>query len=95
MGTDKFYSCITASGERCSSSSFKERKKLDCPEEFINEIKKLPLIDFKDIQDIDDGEQYEWYQVGDTKYGRFMYCTKTKTRRSQTMGEFYGNAIVD
>ena len=59
------------------------------------EIKKIPLTAYKDIPDIDDTEKYNWVQVGREKYGRSMYCTKTKIRRSQTMGEFYGGGIVD
>ncbi len=59
------------------------------------EIKKIPLTNYEDIPDIDDTEKYNWVQVGTDKYGRSMYCTKTKIRRSQTMGEFYQGGIVD
>lgn len=59
------------------------------------EIKKLPTIDYQDIPDINDTEKYNWVQVGTDKYGRSMYCTKTKIRRTQTMGEFYQGGIVD
>lgn len=60
-----------------------------------DEIKKIPLTKYEDIPDIDDIEKYNWVQVGTDKYGRSMYCTKTKIRRSQTMGEFYQGGIVD
>ena len=60
-----------------------------------DEIKKIPLTNYQDIPDIDDTEKYNWVQVGGDKYGRQMYCTKTKIRRSQTMGEFYQGGIVD
>ena len=59
------------------------------------EIKKIPLTDYKDIPDINDTEKYNWVQVGTDKYGRSMYCTKTKIRRTKTMGEFYQGGIVD
>ena len=59
------------------------------------EIKKIPLTNYENIPDIDDTEKYNWVQVGTDKYDRSMYCTKTKIRRSQTMGEFYGRGIVD
>ena len=58
-------------------------------------IKKLSIVRYEDIPDIDDTEKYNWVQVGTDKYGRSMYCTKTKIRRSQTMGEFYQGGIVD
>lgn len=70
---------------------FKWQKKHPLTEE----IKKIPLTDYKDIPDINDIEKYNWVQVGTDKYGRSMYCTKTKIRRSQTMGEFYEGGIVD
>ena len=50
-----------------------------------DEIKKIPLTNWEDIPDINDTEKYNWVQVGTDKYGRSMYCTKTKIRRSQTM----------
>jgi len=59
------------------------------------EIKKLPTIKYEDIPDIEDTEKYNWVQVGREKYGRSMYCTKTKIKRTQTMGEFYGAGVVD
>jgi hypothetical protein len=59
------------------------------------EIKKLPTIKYEDIPDIEDTEKYNWVQVGEDKYGRNMYCTNTKIKRSQTMGEFYQGGIVD
>lgn len=59
------------------------------------EIKKISLTKYQDIPDINDTEKYNWVQVGTEKYGRSMYCTKTKIRRSQTMGEFYQGGIVD
>jgi hypothetical protein len=58
-------------------------------------IKKLPTIKYEDIPDIEDTEKYNWVEVGTEKYGRRMYCTKTKIKRTQTMGEFYGGGIVD
>lgn len=60
-----------------------------------DEINKIPITKYQDISDIGDTEKYNWVQVGEDKYGRSMYCTKTKIRRSQTMGEFYQGGIVD
>ena len=60
-----------------------------------DEIKKIPLTNYQDIPDIDDTVKYNWVQVGTDKYCRSMYCTKTKIKRSQTMGEFYQGGIVD
>ena len=57
------------------------------------EMSNAPLVD-KDTIDINDSK-YNWIQVGHDKYGRYMYCTNTKVRRGQTMGEFYGGGIVD
>ena len=57
---------------------------------------KHPLTDeIKKIPDINDTKKYNWVQVGEGKYGRDMYCTNTKIKRSQTMGEFYQGGIVD
>lgn len=60
-----------------------------------DKIKEIPLTKWEDIPDINDTEKYNWVQVGTDKYGRSMYCTKTKIRRSQTMGEFYQGGVVD
>lgn len=60
-----------------------------------DEIERIPLTRYQNIPDIDDTEKYNWVQVGTDKYGRSMYCTKTKIRRSQTMGEFYQGGVVD
>tara|TARA_R110000803_G_C11769973_1_gene295136 strand:- start:46 stop:273 length:228 start_codon:yes stop_codon:yes gene_type:complete len=60
-----------------------------------DEIKKIPLTRYQDIPDINDVKKYNWVQVGEDKYGRNMYCTNTKIKRSQTMGEFYQGGIVD
>tara|TARA_R110000751_G_scaffold305790_1_gene422667 strand:+ start:182 stop:409 length:228 start_codon:yes stop_codon:yes gene_type:complete len=60
-----------------------------------DEIKEIPLTRYQDILDINDTEKYNWVMVGEGKYGRSMYCTKTKIRRSKTMGEFYQGGIVD
>lgn len=59
------------------------------------EIKKIPLTEYQDIPDINNAKKHNWVQVGTDKYGRSMYCTKTKIRRTQTMGEFYQGGIVD
>lgn len=74
-----------------SVHEFKTQKKMQETEE----MKTLPWTDEKTIPDIDDSEKYDWHEVGYSKYGRYMYCPKTKIKRGQTMGEFYGTGIVD
>lgn len=70
---------------------FKHQKKSSLSPE---EVSHLPLLNHEDIEDIDD-EKYDWVQIGREKFGRNMYCNNTKLLRTQTMGEFYGNTIVD
>ena len=59
------------------------------------EIKKIPFTEIEDIPSINDKNKYNWVECGTEKYCRSMYCTITKIRRSQTMGEFYQGGIVD
>ena len=82
-------------GELVKADTFSDRKIFECDEYVLSKIKELDLVDCKEVEDIDNPLIYNWYQIGDQKYNRFMYCPKTNTRRSQTMGEFYGNGIVD
>lgn len=70
---------------------FKEQKKIKT----TPEIEKLPTVKHEEVEDINNTDKYNWVQVGDTKYGRCMYCTKTKIKRTNTMGEFYGTSTVD
>ncbi len=84
----------TQGGKGITVNAFIERKNLNDPE-IAEKIKNLPYTELSDIADIDNGEKYEWVQVGNTKYGRCMYCLKTGIKRGQTMGEFYGSGIVD
>lgn len=71
-------------------------------------ISKLPVVDYKTITDINNDAKYDWHTVvtvhqdrhgkivrNDSKYGRIIYCPKTNTARTQTMGEFYGGSVVD
>ena len=87
---------IAWNGERvsvdnfCNSKSYRYKS-----EEERKIINALPYTRFEDVPDIDNGDVYEWYQIGGGKYGRYMYCPKTDILRSQTMAEFYGNSIVD
>ena len=76
-------SCIEANGSRCKASTFSQRKKLKDVvteerykeiEDRISELRRFKLIsEYKDVEDIDNGEIYEWYSVGDGPYGRVMY----------------------
>ena len=54
----------------------------------------MKTMKHEDFENLDD-PKYNWIQIGHEKYGRCMYCTNTKVKRSQTMGEFYGAGIVD
>jgi hypothetical protein len=83
---------IKENGERCKVEDFTSRKQYNGN---ISEILKIPLTEIKNIPNINDGNIYEWYVVGSGKYGRLMYCPKTKILRGLTMGEFYENATVD
>jgi hypothetical protein len=74
-----------------SVHNFKSQKRSTLKAE---DVSHLPLLDYKDIEDID-SDKYEWEQVGTDKFGRNMYCPKTKTLRTQTIGEFYGTGTVD
>jgi hypothetical protein len=82
-------------GELVKANTFSDRKIFECDEQTLSKIKELEIVDSKDLKDIDDPSIYNWYQIGNSKYGRFMYCPITNTKRTQTMGEFYGNGIVD
>jgi len=82
-------------GNECKTDAFVDRKKLNVPKEELDRIGKIPMTKTDTINDIDDGDKYEWVQIPGDKYGRSMYCTKTGTRRGNTMGEFYGSGIVD
>lgn len=100
----KILSGVAKDKRRVTTSSFEVRRRYK--DEFIKEkwekeiepnIKSLKkrVIPYKEILDIDNGEIYEWYMLGSDKYGREMYCIKTHTFRTLTMGEFYENSIVD
>ena len=82
-------SCLDWEGNRVPSDSFTSRLKGEKP------LNMPPIVLHQEIPDIDDGDKYEWVQIGDSKYGRNMLCNKTGIVRSQTMGEFYGNSTVD
>lgn len=93
-------SCIAYDGSLCKSGDFISRKNYknstwDPTKTELERIKNLNSVDYKTIDDIDNYEVYEWYQIGEDKYGRSMYCPKTEIKRTQTMGEFYGNSTVD
>lgn len=79
----------------CKASEFRSRQEYICSEEEMNIIKNISLTDLNTIPDVDNPEKYRWYEIGNEKYGRTMYCPDTKIRRGTTMGEFYQNATVD
>lgn len=85
---------IAYNGARVSCEEFTSTKRYECSKEEMERILALPLTDYKTLN-IEDGDTYEWYEVGCGKYDRNMYCPKTDTLRGQTMGEFYGNSTVD
>ena len=75
-----------------SVSAFKEQKRSSLT---WDDVKHLKCVDYETIEDIDNTEKYDWEMIGREKYGRKMYCPKTKILRTQTMGEFYGTSVVD
>ena len=86
---------VMYNGNRCSIHSFTSRKRYKPTDEELKRIKALPLLKENALPDADDGSKYEWVEIGDTKYGRYMYCMKTDQRRMPTMGEFYQTSPVD
>lgn len=90
----KWDGTICKSGEFTSRMHFKDSKYKPSTHE-LNEIEKVGSLDYSRLDDIENPNIYEWYVVGYDKYGRSMYCPKTGLKRTQTMGEFYGNATVD
>lgn len=87
----KLMASKSSGGEQVSVQDFVSRKKIP----YSEPISRLPIKRWEDVEDIDNGEKYNWVMVGLDKYDRTMYCTKTKIRRSVTMGEFYGTSPVD
>jgi len=79
--------------ELVKATNFSNRKPFEASKHDLKLIKELEIINYEDIIDVDNPSIYNWYQIGDNKYNRFMYCPKTHTRRTQTMGEFYGDDV--
>lgn len=91
---------VKVDGTRCSIHDFSDRMKFEDSqykptENQIKLIKLLTLQEIETIPDADNSEFHEWYEVGNEKYGRRMYCPMTNTVRTTTMGEFYQSATVD
>ena len=90
---------VRYNGQRCSIHNFGSRKRIQFGDPILNgltnEDMRLGSKDAKDMPDADNGDIHEWVEVGDSKYGRYMFCLKTKMCRHQTMGEFYGDSDVD
>ena len=89
---------VMLDGSLCKSEAFTSRAGYKCSDEERERIKKLPVIKYQDIKDIDDPDAHRWYSIwlgNDYKYGRYMYDPKTDTLRKQTMGEFYETSTVD
>ena len=92
--------CIMWNGEKCKSGEFTSRmkykdSKYNPEQKEIERIKQLPIMYIADIPTIENPSVHEWYEIGQEKYGRLMYCPKTDIKRTTTMGEFYQNATVD
>jgi hypothetical protein len=92
--------CIMWDGNICKSGEFTSRMKYKDSkhkptESELKKITDLFPTDITRIDEIENPDVHEWYQIGDDKYGRTMYCHKTGIRRQQTMGEFYQNSTVD
>jgi hypothetical protein len=92
--------CIQWDGNYCKSGEFTSRMQYSKSKhkptaKDIEAIKKLPYTEINTISDINNPDIHEWYEVGETKHGRVMYCPKTKIKRGLTMGEFYQTSTVD
>ena len=99
MSTEK-KAGVKSDGTRCSIHDFSDRMKFvdsqyKPTENQIELIKQLSLQEIETIPDADNSDFHEWYEIGNDKYGRRMYCPMTNTVRSTTMGEFYQSATVD
>lgn len=81
----------SSGGDFVSVQDFVSRPKIP----YSEPISRLPIVKWETVEDINNGEKYNWVMVGLEKYGRTMYCTKTHIRRTTTMGEFYGTSPVD
>lgn len=96
---DKIYARLAWNGKRIPVHQFTTSMYYKFKDESEEQaVRELTAIKWEEIPDIDNGEIYEWYQVclgSDRKYGRYMYCPKTKTLRTQTLEEFYQNSTVD
>ena len=91
---------VKSDGTRCSIHDFSDRMKFVDSEykpkdKQIEIIKHSILTELADIPDADNSEIHEWYEIGNHKYGRRMYCPMTNIVRGPTMGEFYQSATVD
>lgn len=92
--------CVMWNGDLCKSGEFTSRMKFAnskyAPKDNqLEMIKQIKYTEIDQIPDIDDPACHEWYEIGEEKYGRSMYCAMTNTRRPPTMGEFYQNSTVD
>jgi len=72
------------------ATDFRSRRK----HRYTPEIEAMKTLKHESFENLDD-PKYNWIQVGHEKYNRCMYCTNTKVKRTQTMGEFYGAGVVD
>jgi uncharacterized cysteine cluster protein YcgN (CxxCxxCC family) len=92
--------CIMWDGNICKSGEFHDRMKFKNSkykptEEQMEKIKNLPFTDLNTLPQIENRLVHEWYEIGNEKYGRTMYCPNTNIKRGLTMGEFYQSATVD
>ncbi|MEY2869830.1 MAG: hypothetical protein RIR01_2332 [Bacteroidota bacterium] len=92
--------CFNMRGNLCTVNSFDDRMKYkDSPYKPDNAemlfISEQPVINHEKVEDIDNPDKYEWYEIGGEKYGRTMYCPKSNIRRTLTFAEFYQSSTVD
>ena len=89
---------VRYNGQRCSIHNFGSRKRIRKDDPVLNGVDVDAMkckANPETMPDADNGDIHEWVEVGDSKYGRVMFCLKTKEFRHQTMGEFYGDSDVD
>lgn len=91
FGDPIYFSCVTRSGNRVHPENNWNPVSIKLDDDVLETVQKVDEND----NNLWNGDKYEWYQFGNNKYGRKMYCKKTNKIRNLTMNEFYTGGIVD